>query len=70
MAWRSPSLRDIKSQLQFVIKGKKQKERVLEEYHLAEFGGHVGRDNTFRKVKDRYFWPNCYNDIKSMVSKN
>ena len=52
-----------------VIKGKQQKLRVLEECHLSEFGGHVGRDNTARKINDRYYWPDYYKDIVSMVNQ-
>ena len=33
-----------------------QKSRVFEQCHFADFSDHAGRDNTIRKVKQRYYW--------------
>ena len=46
-----------------------EKLRVFQECHLANFAGHVGRDNTLRKIKDRYYWPEYYKDTLEMVRK-
>lgn len=45
-----------------------QKSRVFEECHSATYAGHSGRDNTFKKIRDRYYWPDCYKDTVEMVN--
>ena len=34
----------------------------------APFSGHAGRDNTLRKIKERFYWPDYYKDTMEMVS--
>ena len=41
-----------------------EKARVFEECHSAPFSGHAGRDNTLRKIKERFYWPDYYKDTK------
>jgi hypothetical protein len=42
--------------------------RVLSTYHDSTFsGGHFGIKRTFYKIRDRFFWPNMYNDIKNHI---
>ena len=48
---------------------KKRKIWVFQECHGSDFGGHAGRDNTIQKIKDRYYWPQYYNDTVEMVRK-
>ena len=50
-----------------VIKGEEEKKRVFMECHSSDYGGHVGRDNTARKIRSRYYWPDYYKDTISMV---
>ena len=45
-----------------------EKQRVFEECHSANFAGHVGRDNTLKKIKERYYWPDYYKDTLEMVN--
>ena len=45
-----------------------EKARVFEECHSAPFSGHAGRDNTLRKIKERFYWPDYYKDTMEMVS--
>ena len=45
-----------------------EKARVFEECHSAPFCGHAGRDNTLRKIKERFYWPDYYKDTMEMVS--
>lgn len=56
--------------MRLVIKGE-EKLRVFQECHSfgGDFGGHTGRDNTTQKIKDRYYWPQYYNDTVEMVRK-
>ena len=46
-----------------------EKSRVFEECHSADFSGHAGRDNTIRKIKQRYYWPDYYKDTVEMVRR-
>jgi transposase InsO family protein len=37
-------------------------------YHNTSINGaHFGKDRTYYKIRDRYFWPNMYNDIAQHV---
>ena len=45
-----------------------EKARVFEECHSAPFSGHAGRDNTLRKIKERFYWPDYYKDTIEMVT--
>ena len=54
--------------LRLVPRGEEEMERVFCECHEAQYGGHVGRDNTLAKIRQRYFWPGYYNDTLDMVS--
>ena len=45
-----------------------EKARVFKECHSAPFSGHVVRDNTLRKIKKRFYWPDYYKDTMEMVS--
>ena len=39
--------------------------KISEECHSAPFSGHVGRGNTLRKIKERFYWPDyhCLQDF-------
>ena len=45
-----------------------EKARVFEECHSAPFSGHTSCDNTLRKIKERFYWPDYYKDTMEMVS--
>ena len=45
-----------------------EKARVFEECHSAPFSGHAGRDNTLRKIEERFYWPDYYKNTMEMVS--
>ena len=45
-----------------------EKARVFEERHSAPFSVHTDRDNTLRKIKERFYWPDYYKDTIEMVS--
>ena len=44
-----------------------EKEKIFQECHSSRFSGHMGRDNTLKKIKDRYYWPNFHADTLEMV---
>ena len=60
--------RDVSTLKRLVIT-ESEKSRVFEECHSADFSGHAGRDNTIRKIKQRYYWPDYYKDTVEMVRR-
>lgn len=51
--------------LRRVIDGNEEQSSILQELH--EETGHRGVESTYRKIADRYFWPNLYKVVKSHV---
>ena len=45
------------------------KQVVLEGFHAAVGGGHVGLEKTYQKIRSKYFWPNCYKDVVEYVQQ-
>jgi hypothetical protein len=40
-----------------------QVETILFNLHKDMTGAYLGVETTYTKVKERYYWPNMYNDI-------
>jgi len=36
---------------------------LIDEVHSGYFGGHLGIDKTYDKLRSRYFWPGMYRDV-------
>src|ERR1700727_1954307 len=49
-----------------VIDSDDRKAEILTELH-EEFG-HKGRESTYRRVADRYYWDGCYEDVRGFVA--
>jgi len=49
--------------LQTVIPGT-LKEEVLRDLHEGTMGGHLGADKTLGRLRERFYWPGYYNDIR------
>jgi hypothetical protein len=43
------------------------RKEVIKECHDAMTSGHLGTDKTFKRVHERFWWPNLYGDVKSYV---
>lgn len=54
--------------LRRLVIAEEDKARVFEECHSAPFSGQAGRDNTLRKIKERFYWPDYYKDTIEMVT--
>lgn len=53
-----------------VVLGDLEKERVLRQFHSNEVGGgHFGINNTFIKIKERFWWKKMYADVASYCQK-
>ena len=37
--------------------------------HFGLPGAHLGRDKTYEKVAERFYWPQLSNDVKSLVMR-
>ena len=44
-----------------------QKKAVLEQIHNSGFAGHFGMNKTYATLKNKYFWPNMFNDLKGYI---
>ena len=40
------------------------KKDILNSLHEGPFGGHLGKDKTLEKLKERFYWPGQYNDVR------
>src|SRR5438045_5178044 len=56
-------LKNVPSQI--VIDSLEKQSEILKGLH--EDCGHKGRENTYRKVADLYYWEGCYEDTKKYV---
>ena len=37
---------------------------ILEDLHAGVLGGHLGEEKTLNKLKERFYWPGQYNDVR------
>ena len=40
------------------------KEEVLQDVHGGPMAAHLGKDKTMARLKERYYWPGHYNNVK------
>ena len=45
-----------------------QTEGILALYHSSDLGGHRGISTTFNWIRDEYYWPNMFKDVKEFVA--
>lgn len=41
--------------------------KLFIEYHALRTGGHLGRDKTYAKLRDRFYWPGMKQDVSNWV---
>ena len=46
---------------------KDAREKIMSDFHDSEWAGHKGIWASFSKIKERFWWPNMYKDIKHFV---
>lgn len=54
---------DADTRTQTVVPSELRKE-VLADLHEGTLGGHLGMDKTLSRLKERFFWPGHYNDVR------
>ncbi|KMQ92912.1 integrase core domain protein, partial [Lasius niger] len=59
--WEAPNLKF--SFLQLVVPQKRVKE-ILEEVHDSPSGGHFGVNKTLEKIRKRFYWATCKQDVE------
>lgn len=59
--WEAPNLKS--SFLQLIVPRKRVKE-ILEEVHDSPSGGHFGVNKTLEKVRKRFYWATCKQDVE------
>ena len=40
---------------------------IMFEIHDSHFGGHLALDKCYPKLRNRYYWPNSYTDLKTYI---
>ena len=40
-------------------------EEVLTELHSGVVGGHLGEEKTMARLRERFYWPGQWNDVKN-----
>jgi hypothetical protein len=62
------SLDDIETGIRFqYVVPKSERKTVLTRSHDDVFGGHLGKDKTFARIKERFYWPNYEKDVEKYV---
>ncbi|XP_011688274.1 PREDICTED: uncharacterized protein LOC105450226 [Wasmannia auropunctata] len=59
--WEAPNLKESIAQL---IVPKKWVKRILEEIHDSPSGGHFGINKTLEKIRKRFYWATCKQDVE------
>lgn len=49
--------------------GIEDRKEIIREYHEATIGGHKGVTKTYKRVRERYYWPNMKNQIEEFVTR-
>jgi hypothetical protein len=64
--FRTVDTSDVGVHYQYVVpRGERQK--VLAKVHDDVFCGHLGKDRTFARLKERFYWPNYENEASAYV---
>ena len=53
----------VSSHLQLIVPVALRTE-VLKELHDGVVGGHLGQDKTLSRLKERFYWPRHWNDVR------
>jgi len=59
--WETPNLKNIVLQL---IVPKNRIKQILEEAHDSPSGGHFGINKTLEKIRKRFYWASCKQDVE------
>ena len=54
--------------LSLYIKDAKTRKQIFHGCHIGPAGNHEGRDRTYAKIAQKYFWPGLSKDVRIWVS--
>ena len=46
-----------------------ERQQIIETMHTSLIGGHKGVNQTYRKIRERYYWPGMRNDVLDYVRR-
>ena len=49
------------------INSPKEKKKILRGCHVDPTAGHMGRERTYNRLKERFMWTGMYKDVKELV---
>ena len=58
----------VEGQTPLLLVPRKMQKSILELFHDAPTGGHLGRDNTIAKIRQRYLWYGLSTDVRLHVA--
>ena len=64
--WESDDGREVRW---LIVLPRGLRERVMEELHSSKTAGHLGRDKTLPKVRERYYWFGMGLDVRAFLRK-
>lgn len=60
--WESPNL---KLEIFQIVVPKEFSRQIMEEAHDSASGGHFGMNKTLEKIRKRFYWATCKNDVEN-----
>ena len=64
--WQTYEAEDGYSHTLQLIVPQKYREGIVQELHNGIMGGHLGPEKTHNKLKQRFYWPGYWNDVKTL----
>jgi len=46
-----------------------KRQEIITECHASAIGGHKGMTKTYRRIKDKYYWPGMKTDIQNFIQR-
>ena len=50
------------------VQTKEEQKKILHGCHVDSTAGHMGREKTLYRIKERFMWKGMYRDVQELVS--